>query len=561
MKIKGEPIRFVILFTFLLTASRCFAQSLPVGTTGLEDFYRRRQLLSSEDSSVSFLIRPLHSASGTSDLIFDPDSSVRGNTFLNFNGKVDYGTGGDVLKLLPVTWQQQYNSQQPYGRNDGPMIPNKGYQTLISAGLFASFKNLSIQLKPEFLYASNSFYEGFNNEHFEEIWSRYYTLYLNNIDEPERFGFESYSKMHWGQSNIKLNFKPVSIGVSTENIWWGPGTRNSLLMSNNAAGFNHITLNTSHPVSTPIGSFEAQFIAGNLINSGYLPPEPNRVYEGRRLYLPKRENDRYLSGFVVTYQPRLIPGLFIGAARTYQMYSDDLPNNASKYIPAISAFRKLKRNAGQDIQQLGALFSRWILRDAKAELYFEYGINSYGYLPVKVSNPGRSKAWIFGMRKLFPLDKRPGELISVNLEVANLGQNVREVNPFYTHGYIRQGYTNNGEVLGAGIGSGSGLQTLDISWFKGLRRIGVILERYAHNNDYYYYAYRDNNDLRKHWVDLNTSLYSDWNYKNLLLTGKITQVHSLNYKWFFIDRQGDDWQYSGFDNYNLSLQLNIAYRF
>ncbi|MFX9097187.1 capsule assembly Wzi family protein, partial [Acinetobacter baumannii] len=47
-------------------------------------------------------------------------------------------------------------------------------------------------------------------------------------------------------------------------MWWGPGSQNSLLMSNNAPGFLHLTLNTRYPIKTGIGNFEFQFISGKL---------------------------------------------------------------------------------------------------------------------------------------------------------------------------------------------------------------------------------------------------------------------------------------------------------
>ena len=44
---------------------------------------------------------------------------------------------------------------------------------------------------------------------------------------------------------------------------------------------------------------------------------------------------------------------------------------------------------------------------------------------------------------------------------------VRPAGAWYLHGIILHGYTNKGEVLGAGIGPGSNLQTLDFSvWEK-----------------------------------------------------------------------------------------------
>jgi hypothetical protein len=109
-------------------------------------------------------------------------------------------------------------------------------------------------------------------------------------------------------------------------------------MSNNARGFKHITLNTTRPVQTSIGSFEAQIIVGRLENSGVLPPQSNKVYEGRSLYRPKRDDWRYLSGMVFTYQPKWVPGLFIGSARVSQMYHQDAGSSPADFIPLFQVF-------------------------------------------------------------------------------------------------------------------------------------------------------------------------------------------------------------------------------
>ena len=73
------------------------------------------------------------------------------------------------------------------------------------------------------------------------------------------------------------------MGFSNENIWWGPSIRNSIMMSNHATGFKHLTFNTSSPIDTKIGSFEWQVISGRLESSTYTPPGTDKFYAGQRL--------------------------------------------------------------------------------------------------------------------------------------------------------------------------------------------------------------------------------------------------------------------------------------
>ena len=53
---------------------------------------------------------------------------------------------------------------------------------------------------------------------------------------PERFGKNSHNKTTFGQSSIRINWKSLSLGISNENLWWGPSLRNSIMMSNHAQG-------------------------------------------------------------------------------------------------------------------------------------------------------------------------------------------------------------------------------------------------------------------------------------------------------------------------------------
>ena len=44
------------------------------------------------------------------------------------------------------------------------------------------------------------------------------------------------------QSSIKLKYKNYSLGISNENILWGPSRFNSIMMSNNARGLSILLL-------------------------------------------------------------------------------------------------------------------------------------------------------------------------------------------------------------------------------------------------------------------------------------------------------------------------------
>jgi hypothetical protein len=295
-------ILIYIIFGFVcLMPGKIIAQSLPAGSLVLDDYYRMMQLLGKVDSNVSFTVRPIISASTlkVSD-VFDPDSVLKRDHWIDA-GSVYFDKGRGKVQILPLSWQQQFNSNHPYGWNDGAMIPAKGYQTMVSGGLYFKYGPLSIQLRPEYVYATNPSFNGFVSGHSGQDLISYYD-YHNHIDNPERYGNGAYNKAFWGQSSIRLTFGPVSIGLSNENVWWGPGIRNSLILSDNAPGFKHITLNTVRPIKTYIGSFEGQILAGRLDGSGIPPLLVTSLPDGTNLYVPKRDDWRYFTGFNINHR-------------------------------------------------------------------------------------------------------------------------------------------------------------------------------------------------------------------------------------------------------------------
>jgi hypothetical protein len=557
-------VKLIVVF-ILLAKFDVVAQSLPVGTP-LEDYYRRTQLLGTIDTNVSFTLRPINPYyinKGTQ--AFNPDSSKYSeihaeNSWVSKNGKIR-------ATLLPLNFQTQINTNHPYGWNDGAMIPAKGLQTLISMGVFAQYGILSIQFSPEVILAANSQFETFNKNQYDVIFARYYDIY-NNIDLPVRFGTAAYARVFWGQSSLRLNFKSVSIGLSTENLWWGPGIRNSLLMSNNAPGFKHFTLNTLRPLNTAIGSFEGQAIAGSLSNSGFPPLEPDNKYFGTDLYVPKPNNWRYLSGIIITWQPKWVPGLFLGFDQSSQMYGKDL-NGLKDYLPFFSPVRS--PNApdapiSQNKDRRSSLFMRWLWPQEHAEIYFEWGHNnaSNDFYQSSLS-PEDSRAYIFGVRKILPFNSSKDENILISVEVTQLQETsiakIRGGQEWYVSKSIRQGYTNNGEVLGAGIGPGANLQSVDVSWVKGLRKLGLQIERYVHNNDFYFYAFGENENYSQHWVDLSIGAIGEWNYKNLIFNGKIQGIKSLDYQWALKQNGNDPAFVNQLSVFNLQIQAGVLYRF
>ncbi|MFD0750825.1 capsule assembly Wzi family protein [Mucilaginibacter calamicampi] len=548
-----------VLCVFL--SCRLNAQTIIVGDPNLDDYYRREQLLGHVDSNISFTVRPLFVGySSKANDIYDPDSSLAANHWVKA-GPIHFAKKLGVFQILPVHIQQQFNSNQPYGWNDGSMIPARGYQTRISGGIFLKFGPLTIQLQPEYVYAQNNSFNGFATGKSAQDLANY-NAYFGAIDQPERFGTVPFKKMFLGQSSIRLTFSPISIGLSNENVWWGPGIRNALILSNNAPGFKHLTLNTVKPVKTPIGHFEMQVLAARLDNSNFalLSGEP-------KLVTPQNNDWRYFTGLNINYHPKWIPGLTVGLIRTFNAYRTSI-KTFSDYVPFFFPYQKQNTNDGDPVprDQITSFYARWLFKKAKAEVYFEYGLNdnSYNYRDF-IGSPDHSRAYVFGLRKIIPFNAQSTSHLLLSGEITQLSQTpdrvVRTAGTWYTHYQVREGHTNQGQVLGAGTGPGGNLQSFDVKWISGLKSLGIGFERYEHNVDFSDTFLSDVYGNKRKWVDFAIALQGQWNYRNLLFNAKLQHINSLNYQWILKDFLPGQYYVPHNTVNNFHAELGVTFRF
>lgn len=483
---------------------------------------------------------------------------------------------GNYIALNNVLYSRNFNDSVPTGYNNESFYQATGWQDRLSVGVSAKWGLLEIDLQPEWVFAQNKptalIPSQFTDANF---FSRYYFMNINVIDLPSRFGTSSLARFFPGQSSIKIRYNEFSAGVSTENIWWGPGTRNSLVMTNQAPGFPHLSLQTEEPVMTGIGSFEGQAIYGRLDSSGVAPVENIRqasIWPGA--YEPRiSQSNRNIFGMALTWQPKWIPNLYIGFAMSHYFYTtkkDSLDKPFPDYPYTTS-------NQDRYDASLGSIFFRYAMPEEKAELYLEIGradkpANFFNMLGDTVP-----LGYTAGLRKFIPLRARD-QYIEVAAEITRLELpdarlvfsqdmfGIPKTNSWYTHPRIRQGYTHYGQTIGAGIGPGSNSQTFYINWTKGANKIGLRFERVVHNEDFYNYAYISGNIgygvTNAHWTDLSYGLHAQIKYKSFLFAGAATFLSALNHQWVKVATDSNyDGPSSISDKRNFQFTFSILYNF
>lgn len=457
------------------------AQGVPVGDP-LEGYFRALQLLGRADPG-SFNVRPFLGGVDLPDTISHPwkdhlarlarrppDPSASGPTLL----------GADARLRLFV------NSAHPMGGNDGAVWQGKGLTAALDAGVSARWGPLSVTAHPLLFYAQNA---SFALAPVERAGAAAYAYPWRQIDLPQRLGEGRVAILDPGRSSARLTWRGVTAGFGTESLWWGPGMRNAIVMSDNAAGFPHGFLGTSRPVDVGIGTLEARWVWGRLQSSEWFdPPSPDTTR-------------RFITGAVVSLTPKGLDGLSLGATRVFVEMIPPSGLDAGEYFLVLqrgtkSGLATEDNPTGDDRRdQLVSLFMRWVSDRNGFEAYFEWARNDHAWdLRDVFLEPEHSQAYTLGFQKV--LDLPGNRLLALNGEVTHLERAAtfqgRGEPTYYTDWAVPPGYTQRGQVLGASLGPGGNGQHLGATLYAPWGSGRLFVERRVHDNDAYWAWAADN---------------------------------------------------------------------
>ncbi|MDH5610421.1 MAG: capsule assembly Wzi family protein, partial [Cyclobacteriaceae bacterium] len=402
-------------------------------------------------------------------------------------------------------------------------------------GFHYFFRFVSFQIRPSLLFNQNKDFETFydtdpslNIPKLSDWWNR--------IDTPEYLS--SLTTFLPGDSYLKLNYKKIGFGISTENLWWGPGQFNSLIMTNNAAGIPHLSLQTEEPVNIKIGTVESRFIMGRLTDSGLPATDPTYLFQNKSYNVDKPNDTRIINGLSVSYQPKWISGLFLGFSSTIQQYRQQVLYQQN-YLPLLrDLFMKNSPlfDAQSIIDKNASVYMKWRMKNSS--VYCEIGNfdDNFSWLHPARAN-GTGYGYILGFSRYQHLKNKKSSLL-FQAEITDLQQpphhSSSNLTSWYIHDQIRHGYTQKGQIIGAGIGPGGNLQTLALSYISHKYSIGTLVERWEHNKDYYFYNFTPIGNFQKFWVDYTFNINAQTRFSSFGLSADLTHVTSLNYQWLKI---------------------------
>lgn len=384
-------------------------------------------------------------------------ASARGRSLLPVESAAR-SFGALRLEVLPLKAGVTYNSAFPFGFNDGPLWAGRGLTGSLSGGVAGRVGPLSFQFEPTVFDAQNLAFDlkpnGVQGNPFMD------GFYPGQIDLPQRFGDKSYSRFDLGESSVRLDAGPIMAELSTAGQWWGPAIDNPLILGNNAPGFPHGALGTSHPINVWIGELHARMVWGRLTQSQYSPDHG-------------ADSIRFMSGVIGTFSPRGVPGLEVGAAR---FFHTQWPVNGLSHAGFGRPFEGILKkqlaspsdpSGNNPDNQLASIFVRWAFPSAGVEVYGEYGREDHNIDRRDLTlEPDQSAGYLLGLQRVWKhgssgLVVARAEILDTRLSHLDQG---RPQSPWYVHGTtVTQGHTNNGQLLGAvsGYGGGSASAALD----------------------------------------------------------------------------------------------------
>jgi hypothetical protein len=467
------------------------------------------------------------------------------------------GRGRFAAALLRPEAVTVWNSGLPFSFNEGSLWAGRGLNLRVMAGAMVELGPLRLVLAPQLSHQANRDFQviPFSNAHdtTRHPLSSPSHGRPESIDLPSRFGERPFSVLDAGQSSATLTVGPLAGGASTENLWWGPGIRNAIVMSNHAPGIPHLFLRTAAPVSSRLGELEARWVLGRLEESDYFNTSGH-------------DDVRSFSGLALAFRPAFEPELSVGFARA--VYAPAASGRVSLEA-ALDVFRSvgrpnahppddLLREVGPD--QVFSLFGRWRFPVAGFEAYAEWArYEEPASLRDLLVLPHHSQGYTLGAQWARPL---PGtSALRLQAEATNLEPSAsyrhRPVISWYTSRPVPQGYTHRGQVIGAAIGPGASSQWAAADYFMPSNRsAGLFVGRIRWDNAAFYRPAP--RAFFAHDVSLYLGVRGSLPLGPMQATAELSSGKRFNY---LFQSEMDDWeQMHAVDVRNHSLRISLSPR-
>lgn len=452
-----------------------------------------------------------------------------------------YSTIDQSSKEKIIGIRNTLNTGYSRGFNDGAVVKGKGLTTELHAGLGGKKGMFSYYLQPVLFFSQNLS----NNLVSLSPNTNSYSYQLATIDWVQQYGDNAKFVFHPGQSEIKFEINKFHIGLSTQNYSFGPSAFNPILFSQQGAGFPHIRLGlNSFSLGKNIGNLEVNWLVGLLKESDYFDDIDDN-------------DSRYINGLLIGFSPSFLKNLTIGFGKiSYKQTRYFQPEDMLSPIYIFETRDREGINTGNDtFDQLASINMDWNFPSVGFRAYGEFGKNDFigGYLWTALE-PEHSRGYTIGFEKT--INTMKSKQLTFLYEHTNLSRNSaflwRATPTFYSHGINTQGYTHNGQIIGAGIGPGANSDHLLIALEDNLKmnKFNLLLQRIEYNRDYFVTSISNNPEPDAktdfHNVEYSIGLNMVRKIRKVSFLGELIISHNFNRN--FADNQS---------NINLAFGVDI----
>lgn len=413
-----------------------------------------------------------------------------------------------------------YNTAYPHGMNDGALWQGVGANATASAGFRAAGYGFSAAFKPEVHYSQNADFDIMPSAYPSE----YGYFWAVGLDSYQRPGADPVADWSWGDSEIRYSWKAATVGFGTQAVWLGPGVNNAIILSNNAAPFPKLDFGVRKTRVPYIGDLEARAFWGKLTESEWFDDDPDN-------------DETLITALSASVSPAFFPEFTLGFHRTLiNPWADqNWGGMADLLIPAMGT--SMAKDTGD---QHASLTGELLFASIGFRTWFEWARNDHNSkLDSVIRYPFHSQAYSLGAEKIWRLPN-PRFAVLAAAEVSTT-ESSREtelywVQTFYAHHINIHGYTNAGQWLGAGYGTGGNYQKLGATLLHPRGTAEIFIERRNGNLDYVYFLHANDgiddqlvhNDILKLNAELTLGLHTTWILRGLGLA-TVSAAYNMNH--------------------------------
>lgn len=458
-----------------------------------------------------------------------------------------------ALKIYGPEWFNSYNTAASYGQNDGALWQGKGYNTSLTAGVRLEAYGFEVTVKPQVAFSQNLRFEimpGVYGSEYSYFWA-------GNIDLVQRYGDSSFWTFDWGDTELRWSWNTFTIGFGFQSPWLGPAWLNPMLGSNNSGTYPKFDIGLRRTkVTLPwlgwyIGDIEGRIWCGKLSESDYFDNDSSNDY-------------RQLTGFSIAYSPAFLPEL------TFSINKISIARWDEKSIKYLNPF--YDTNAVEDQK---CSFAVDLLFPAVGfEFYGELGLDDYNSRGF--ANPFHTAIYTIGAKKEISFFQkfsyfkkfniRPEIIFEWNnFEMSQDFQLQWHYMGYYSHELIKQGYTQNGQIIGAGSGYFGNSQYLALRTYFSKGDITFFI--HFNKPDTNYLNNKGIDTKEDDWQKEGKKQHDQWGYYKAIRTFGCTAnffatkflLISTNINGSWIINSAYKQQDKGFGNYYFSLSLKYNF--